>query len=45
MAVMGARGPHAQQIMAMAAQEVEHRRDFSALLVARGGRPTLMQPF
>ena len=44
MAVMGARGPHAQKIMAMAEQEVQHRRDFSAMLAARGGRPTLMQP-
>ena len=45
MAVMGARGPHAQTIMAMAEQEARHRRDFDALLSARGGRPTALQPF
>jgi ubiquinone biosynthesis monooxygenase Coq7 len=45
MAVMGARGPHARKIMAMAEQEVAHHRDFSAMLVGRGGRPTLLQPF
>ena len=45
MAVMGARGPHAQTIIAMAEQEARHRRDFDALLSARGGRPTLLQPF
>ena len=44
MAVMGARGPHAQTIMAMADQEARHRRDFDALLARRGGRPTLLQP-
>ena len=44
MAVMGARGPHAQTIIAMAEQEARHRRDFDAMLAARGGRPTLLQP-
>ena len=44
MAVMGARGPHAQTIIAMAEQEVRHRRDFDAILARRGGRPTLLQP-
>ena len=44
LAVMGDRGPHTAQIRAMAAQEADHRRDFDALLSARGGRPTLLQP-
>ena len=44
MAVMGARGPHAQTIIAMAEQEARHRREFDAMLAARGGRPTLLQP-
>ena len=44
MAVMGDRGPHTGKIAAMAAQEADHRRDFDAMMVARGGRPTLLQP-
>ena len=44
-AVMGSRGPHADKNAAMAAQEATHRRDFDAMLVARGARPTLLQPF
>ena len=44
LAVMGDRGPHADKIRAMAAQEAGHRRDFDAMLAARGGRPTLLQP-
>jgi ubiquinone biosynthesis monooxygenase Coq7 len=44
LAVMGDRGPHADRIRAMAAQEEDHRRDFDGLLAARGGRPTLLQP-
>ena len=45
MAVMGSRGPNSGKIAAMAAQEADHRRDFDAMLAARGGRPTLLQPF
>ena len=44
LAVMGDRGPHTDKVRAMAAQEADHRRDFDALLAARGGRPTLLQP-
>lgn len=44
LAVMGDRGPHADRIRAMAAQEEDHRRDFDALMAARGARPTLLQP-
>ncbi|MDE2405810.1 MAG: demethoxyubiquinone hydroxylase family protein [Sphingomonadales bacterium] len=44
LAVMGDRGPHSAKILAMAAQEADHRRDFDALLASRGGRPTLLQP-
>jgi len=44
LAVMGDRGPHTAQIRAMAAQEADHKHDFDAMLAARGGRPTLLQP-
>jgi len=44
LAVMGDRGPHVAHIRAMAAQEEDHRREFDALLLARGARPTLLQP-
>jgi len=44
LAVMGDRGPHADRIRAMAAQEEDHRRDFDALMARRSGRPTLLQP-
>ncbi|MBU6267004.1 MAG: demethoxyubiquinone hydroxylase family protein [Sphingomonadales bacterium] len=44
LAVMGDRGPHTAQIRAMAAQEADHKRDFDAMLAARRGRPTLLQP-
>jgi ubiquinone biosynthesis monooxygenase Coq7 len=44
LAVMGDRGPHAGEIAAMAAQEAVHRERFDALLVARGVRPTVLQP-
>jgi len=44
LAVMGSRGPGADKLLAMAAQEAAHRRDFDALLAARGVRPTLLQP-
>jgi ubiquinone biosynthesis monooxygenase Coq7 len=44
LAVMGDRGPHAGEIAAMAEQEAGHRARFDALLVARGVRPTVLQP-
>lgn len=44
LAVMGDRGPHAGEIAAMAEQEASHRARFDALLVARGVRPTVLQP-
>lgn len=44
MAVMGSRGPHADKVAHMAAQEAEHREAFDALLARRGGRPTALQP-
>jgi ubiquinone biosynthesis monooxygenase Coq7 len=44
LAVMGARGPHADKVAGMAAQEADHLREFNALLAARGVRPTLLQP-
>lgn len=45
LAVLGDRGPHSQEIAAMAAQEEEHRRRFDALMARRGVRPTALQPF
>ncbi len=44
LAVMGARAPGADKLVAMAAQEAAHSRDFNALLSVRGARPTLLQP-
>lgn len=44
-AVMGARAPHSDKVAAMAGQEADHVRDFNALMLARGTRPTLLQPF
>ena len=44
LAVRGDRGPHAGEIAAMAEQEAGHRARFDALLVARGVRPTVLQP-
>jgi 3-demethoxyubiquinol 3-hydroxylase len=44
LAVMGDRGPHAGEIAAMAEQEAAHNKRFDALLVARGVRPTVLQP-
>lgn len=44
LAVMGNRAQHAPEIAAMAAQEAEHRARFDALMVARGVRPTALQP-
>ncbi|ALE17867.1 2-octaprenyl-3-methyl-6-methoxy-1,4-benzoquinol hydroxylase [Altererythrobacter epoxidivorans] len=45
LAVMGDRGPHAQDIAHMAEQEREHREKFDALMAERGVRPTALQPF
>ena len=44
LAVMGSRGPGADKLVAMAAQEAAHCRDFDALMAARGVRPTVLQP-
>ena len=44
LAVMGNRAPGAGEIAGMAAQEAGHREVFDAMLVARGVRPTLLQP-
>lgn len=43
-AVMGSRAPGADKLVAMAAQEAAHARDFADLMRARGVRPTLLQP-
>jgi 3-demethoxyubiquinol 3-hydroxylase len=45
LAVMGSRHPAAREIAAMAAQEERHRKKFDAMIVERGVRPTLLQPF
>jgi 3-demethoxyubiquinol 3-hydroxylase len=45
LAVMGTRHPAAREIAAMAAQEERHRKMFDAIIVRRGVRPTLLQPF
>lgn len=45
LAVLGESGPHAAEIRGMAAQEVEHREAFDALMAQRGVRPTALQPF
>ena len=45
LAVMGDRGPHAQEIAHMAEQEEQHRERFDALMAERGVRPTALQPF
>ena len=44
MAVMGNRAPHSGEIAGMAAQEAAHRETFDAMIVARGVRPTALQP-
>jgi len=44
LAVMGTRAPGSDKLVAMAAQEAEHARDFTDLLQARRARPTLLQP-
>ncbi len=45
LAVMGNRGPHAQEIVHMAEQEEGHRARFDAMMAKRGVRPTALQPF
>lgn len=44
LAVMGDRAPHAADVLHMAQQEEAHRARFDAMIVARGVRPTLLQP-
>lgn len=44
LAVMGDRAPGSAEIAAMAQQEAAHNARFDALLVARGVRPTVLQP-
>ncbi|MDE2301462.1 MAG: demethoxyubiquinone hydroxylase family protein [Sphingomonadales bacterium] len=44
LAVMGSRAPISDKVAAMAAQEAAHRREFDALLAARGVRPTVLGP-
>lgn len=44
LAVMGTRAPGSGEIAGMAMQEAAHREEFDAMLVARGVRPTLLQP-
>ena len=45
LAVLGNRGPHAQEILHMAEQEAGHRARFDAMMAERGVRPTALQPF
>lgn len=45
LAILGDRGPHAPEIAGMAQQEERHRAYFDRLIVQRGVRPTLLQPF
>ena len=45
LAVMGNRGPHAQEIEHMAEQEEGHLARFDAMMAERGVRPTALQPF
>ncbi|NKJ42707.1 MULTISPECIES: demethoxyubiquinone hydroxylase family protein [unclassified Novosphingobium] len=44
LAVMGDRGPDSAEIVEMARQEADHRAKFDAMIVARGVRPTALQP-
>lgn len=44
LAVMGNRAPGSGEIAGMAMQEAAHREEFDAMIVARGVRPTLLQP-
>ncbi len=45
LAVLGDRTPISAEIQHMAEQEAAHREKFDALLVERGVRPTILQPF
>lgn len=45
LAVMGNRHPMSRSIAAMAAQEERHRDHFDAMMIERGVRPTVLQPF
>lgn len=45
LAIMGHRSPLAREIAGMALQEERHRQFFDKLIVERGVRPTLLQPF
>ncbi|HEY1606891.1 MAG TPA: demethoxyubiquinone hydroxylase family protein [Allosphingosinicella sp.] len=45
LAVLGARHPAARLISRMQAQEERHLERFDDMMVARGVRPTLLQPF
>jgi len=45
LAVIGNRGPHAQEIAGMAREEEGHRERFDALMAQRGVRPTVLHPF
>jgi ubiquinone biosynthesis monooxygenase Coq7 len=45
LAVLGDRHPMARAVAGMAAQEERHRARFDAMIVERGVRPTLLEPF
>lgn len=45
LAIMGQRSPMARKISAMALQEERHRAFFDRMIVERGVRPTVLQPF
>lgn len=45
LAVMGDRGAAARKIAGMAVQEERHRAFFDKMMVTRGVRPTILQPF
>jgi ubiquinone biosynthesis monooxygenase Coq7 len=45
LAVLGARHPAARSIARMESQERVHLRTFDAMMIERGVRPTLLQPF
>jgi ubiquinone biosynthesis monooxygenase Coq7 len=45
LAVLGSRHPAARVIARMQSQEERHLRHFDAMIVERGVRPTLIQPF
>ncbi|MBB3475228.1 demethoxyubiquinone hydroxylase family protein [Sphingomonas sp. BK345] len=45
LAIMGQRSPMARKISAMALQEEKHRAFFDRMIIERGVRPTLFQPF